>query len=139
MQVRNSGILGLVLLLLVIIMLSTYARFSNAGDNDSASLSQEKREVTLEEANTYLESYHKEVGFYKGLGEELRGKGYEHSILGIMDAEDEFRIKITLTNKKANKQEQINVKRIFDETAIKYKLDPKIFTVKVSNDNSSNW
>ena len=138
MQVRNSGILGLVLLLLVIIMLSTYARFSNAGDNDSASLSQEKREVTLEEANAYLESYNKEVGFYKGLGEELREKGYEHSILGIMESEDEFRIKITLTNKEANKQEQIEVKRIFEETAIKYKLDPKIFWVKVSNDNSPN-
>ena len=69
MQVRNSGpsLLGLVLLLLVIIVLSTYARISNAG-NSAGTLSQEKGEVSLEEANDYLESYHKEVGFYKTLG-----------------------------------------------------------------------
>ncbi|WP_172370810.1 hypothetical protein [Sporosarcina jiandibaonis] len=138
MNVRNSGLLGLCLLLLVIIMLSTYARFSNAGNNVSTTLSQEKREVSLEEANGYLESYHKEVGFYKRLGEKLRENGYEHSILGIMESEDEFRIEITLTNKEANEQERVEVEKIFEETAKKYKLNPKIFKVKVSNDDSPN-
>ena len=131
---RNSGLLGLVLLLLVIFMLSIYAWFSNQGNNVGTT----KREVTLEEANDYLESHHKDVGFYKGLGEELREKGYEHNILGIMDSEDEFRINITLITKEANQREEIEVKKIFEETAIKYKLNPKIFKVKVSNDNSPN-
>ena len=130
MKAGKGGLLGLGLLLLVIIMLSTYAWFSIEGKNAGTT----KREVTLEEANTYMESYHNEVGFYKGLEEELREKGYEHNILGIMESEDEFRIKITLTNKEANKQEQKDVKKIFEETARKYKLDPKIFKVKVSSD-----
>ena len=107
-------------------------------NNVSTTLSQEKREVTLEEANAYLESYHTEVGFYKGLGEKLRAQGYEHNILGIMESEDEFLIEITLTKKEANKKEIKDVKKIFEETAIKYKLDPKIFKVKVSKDNSPN-
>ena len=106
--------------------------FSNEGNTVGTTLSAEIREVSLEEANEYLESYHTDVGFYKGLGEKLREKGYEHSFLGIMDAEDEIRIKITLTNKEANKHERIDVKRIIEETAIKYKLDPEIFKVKVS-------
>ena len=130
MKAGKGGLLGLGLLLLVIIMLSTYAWFSIKGKNAGTT----KREVTLEEANTYMESYHNEVGFYKGLEEELREKGYEHNILGIMESEDEFRIKITLTNKEANKQEQKDVKKIFEETARKYKLDPKIFKVKVSSE-----
>lgn len=138
MKVRNSGLPGLVLLLLVIIMLSSYSRFSNGGDNVGATLSQEKREVSLEEANAYLESYHTEVGFYKRLEEKLREKGYDHSILGIMESEDEIRIKITVTNKEANEQEQIEIEKIFEETAIMYKLDPKIFIVEVINDDSPN-
>jgi hypothetical protein len=137
-KVRNSGLPGLVLLLLVIIMLSSYSRFSNGGDNVAATLSQEKREVSLEEANAYLESFHKEVGFYKILGENLREKGYEHSILGTMDSEDEILLEITLTNKEANVQERIEIKQILDETAIKYKLDPKIFKVEVINEYSPN-
>ena len=62
MKVGRSGLLGLSLLLLVIIMLSIYARFSNEGNNIGTTLSTEKREVTLEEANAYLEFFHKEVG-----------------------------------------------------------------------------
>ena len=134
MTVGKSSLLGLGLLLLVLLMLTNYARCSSEGSNVSTT----KREVTLEEANAYLGSHHKQVGFYNGLGEELRGKGYEHNILGIMESEDEFWIEITLTNKEANKQEQRDVKKIFEETAIKYKLDPKLFKVKVSNDNGPN-
>ena len=130
MKVGKRGLLGLSLLLLVIIMFSIYAWYSDEGNNVGTT----KREVTLEEANDYLESYNKEVGFYNELGEELREKGYEHNILGIMESEDEFQIKITLTNKEANKQEQKDVKRIFEETALKFKLDPKIFKVKVNSD-----
>ena len=55
-----------------------------------------------------------------------------------MDSEDEIRLKITLTNKEANAQERIEIKRILDETAIKYKLDPKIFKVEVINDDGPN-
>ncbi|QUW22970.1 hypothetical protein JSQ81_05180 [Sporosarcina sp. Marseille-Q4063] len=138
MKVRDSGLFGLSLLLLVIIMLSVYARFSNGGNDAGTLLQENNREVSVEEANDYLASYHKEVGFYKNLGERLREKGYEHSILGIMDDEDDIRIEITLTNKEANEQERVEVKRIFEETAVKYKLDPKIFKVEVSRDENPN-
>ncbi|WP_210468089.1 hypothetical protein [Sporosarcina sp. 6E9] len=138
MKMGISGLLGFGLLLLVIIMLFIYARFSNIEMNIDTNLSHEKWDVSLEEANDYLESYHMEVGFYKKMGERLREKGYEHSLHAIMDDENEIRIKITLSNKKATEQERIEVKKILEETAINHKLDPKIFKVEVINDDSSN-
>ena len=137
MKVGKSGLLGLGLFLLVILLLSIYTWFSDGGNKVDSTLLPEKREVSLEEANAYLESYHTKVGFYNEVGESLREKGYDHSLLGIMESEDEFQIKITLLNKEANKQEQIEVKKIFEETAIKFKLDPGLFKVHVGNGKTS--
>jgi len=137
-KVRKRGLLGLGLFLLVILLLSIFTWFLDEGNKvgNSPGL-QEKKEVSLEEANAYLESYHTKVGFYNEVGESLRAKGYEHSLLGIMESEDEFQIKIILLNKEANKLEQKEVKKIFEETAIKFKLEPKTFKVHVSNGKAS--
>jgi hypothetical protein len=141
-KVRFISLIGVGLLLLVIASLPIYGKVStgeNEADNSFSQSSQGQREVVLKELDNFQESLSKEGGFFKQVGDKLKEKEYDHSMLGMFYPKDEIWIKFVLTNREANKQEKIEVKAIFDELVNKNNLDPKIFKVKVSNDDSPDW
>ncbi|TQR17973.1 hypothetical protein [Psychrobacillus soli] len=76
---------------------------------------------------------------YDQVGERLKEKGYEHRILGGINAEDRILVKFVLANKEANNIRQQEIAAIFNDYIIKNNLDPLLFQVKVSNDTSTNW
>jgi hypothetical protein len=141
-KVRFISLIGVGLLLLVIASLPIYGKVStaeNEADNSFSQSSQGQREVVLKELDNFQESLSKEGGFFKQVGDKLKEKEYDHSMLRMFYSKDEIWIKFVLTNREANKQEKIEVKAIFDELVNKNNLDPKIFKVKVSNDDSPDW
>ena len=137
--VKKINLIGVSLLLLVIASLFIFAKVplaENKGDNDSA---QEQLEVSPNELDEFHENLNKEGGFYHQVTEKLSEMGYEHQILGMTYSKDEIWIKFVLTNKEVNELEKVVVKEVFEELAIKNKLDPKIFKIKVSNDDGPDW
>ncbi|WP_313892339.1 hypothetical protein [Psychrobacillus sp.] len=66
-------------------------------------------------------------------------KGYEHNTLGMVNSQDEILVKFVLTNKEANKKERNEVITIFNELIVENGMEPKLFKVKVSNDDSPDW
>ncbi|MFJ7972357.1 hypothetical protein [Psychrobacillus sp. NPDC096389] len=78
-------------------------------------------------------------GLYEQVGERLKEKGYEHRILGGIDAKDKILVKFVLANKEANDLRQQEITTIFYDYITKNNLDTEAFEVKVSNDTSTNW
>ena len=72
----------------------------NEPNESFSKLSQEQREVVLKELDDFQEYLSKERGFFEQVGKKLKGKGYEHSMLGVLYSKDEIRIKFVLTNRK---------------------------------------
>ena len=92
-----------------------------------------------QELNDFQDSLGKEGGFYKQVEEKLKEMGYEYQMMGLIYSKDEIRIKFILENKDANEQEKLEVAATFNEIAVKNNLDPKIFKVKVSNNDNPDW
>ncbi|WP_144509825.1 hypothetical protein [Bacillus sp. FJAT-22090] len=78
-------------------------------------------------------------GLYEQVGDRLKEKGYEHHILVGINAKDQILVKVVLANREANEHKQKEIIAIFNDYIIKNSLDPQIFQVKVSNDESINW
>ena len=69
----------------------------------------------------------------------MKQEGYEHSIYGMIYSKDEIHLKVILSNKEANEQEQIKVKTIINDIIGKNNLDLKIFEIKIGNEGSPEW
>lgn len=78
-------------------------------------------------------------GLYDQVGERLKEKGYEHRILGGIDAKDKILVKFVLANKEANNLRQQEITTIFNDYITKNNLDTEAFKIQVSNDKSTNW
>jgi len=78
-------------------------------------------------------------GLYEQVSERLKEKGYEHRILGGINAKDKILVKLVLANKEANDLRQQEITTIFNDYITKNNLDTEAFEVKVSNDTSTNW
>ena len=139
MIVKNINLIGVSLLLLVIASLFIFAKVPMAESKDDNYLAQEQLEGSPKELDEFQENLNKEGGFYHQVAEKLSEMGYEHQMRGMTYSKDEIWIKFVLTNKEANELEKVVVKEVFEELAIKNKLDPKIFKIKVSNDGSPDW
>lgn len=131
MKVRNIRLIGVILLLLFIGSLYAYAKVPMAkGQNDN---------YLAQELNDFQDSLDKEGGFYKQVEGKLKEMGYEYQMIGVIYSKDEILIKFILANKDATEKERLEITTTFNEIAVKNNLDPKIFKVKVSNDDSPDW
>ena len=130
-KVRNIKLIGASLLLLVIASLYVYAKAPNAENKSDNYLSQE--------VNDFQEFLVNEGGFYKQVEEKLKEMGYEYQMMGVIYSKEEIWIKFILENKDATEQEKFEVAATFYEIAVKNNLDPKIFKVKVSNNDNPDW
>ncbi|QFF99093.1 hypothetical protein PB01_09765 [Psychrobacillus glaciei] len=105
--------------------------------------------LVLELCSPYLEapeitqnfqySFMQKGGLYDQFGQRLKEKGYNHLILTGINPKKEILVKLVLIDKEANQQRQEKIKEIFNDFLAKNDLDPSVFKVKVSNDESFNW
>jgi len=140
----KMGKLGLIVIGLLLIAASIYIYTQNVAKDDVpidhfSKLTQEKREIAVKEVGDFQATLTKEDGFYAQVSEKLKEKGYEHNMLIVGYAIDDIWVKLILTNKEANKAHIKEVKKIFNNVIIKNKMDPIIFKVKVSNEESTDW
>lgn len=128
--------------MLAIASLSIFIKASVMENKANASLrqlSQEELELMSEEANDFQDYLMEKHGFYEQVGKRLKQEGYEHSIYGMIYSKDEIHLKVILSNKEANEQEQIKVKTIINDIIGKNNLDLKIFEIKIGNEGSPEW
>lgn len=78
-------------------------------------------------------------GLYEQVSERLKEKGYEHRILGGIDAKDKILVKLVLANKEATDIRQQEITSVFNDYILKNNLATEAFEIKVSNDTSTNW
>lgn len=78
-------------------------------------------------------------GLYDQVGQRLKEKGYEHSILGGITEKDKILVKFVLKNQEATEQRQEEIMDIFHDYIEKNNLNTQTFNVKVSNDTNTNW
>lgn len=103
----------------------------------------------MELCSPYLESSEKapsfqatlilKGGLYDQVGQRLKEKGYNHQILTGTNSKNEVFVKTVLINIEASEQRQEKIKQIWNDYIIKNNLDPKVFKLKVTNDETLNW
>ena len=130
LQKWQISLVGIALLIIFVAALSR---------DDKNSLAQLYEELNAAEYEDFQKSLLIKDGFFDQVGEELKKQGYENNMLGMFHSKEEVWVKYVLVDKEATKQEQKEVETIFFEMAIEYNLDPSIFKVKVSNEDSPEW
>ena len=109
-KIKRFGFIRITLIILAIASLSIFMKASvteNKANTSLPQLSQEELELVSKEANDFQDFLMEEHGFYEQVGEQLKQEGYEHSIYGMIYSKDEIHLKVILSNKEANEQEQI--------------------------------
>ncbi|MBK3494119.1 hypothetical protein JFL43_04450 [Viridibacillus sp. YIM B01967] len=136
------GLIVVALLLLVVTSLFIFNKFSVAKEesyDEFSKLSQEKREAAIKKFDDFQEYLYKKGGFYEQVHKKLRKEGYDHVMLIAEYPKGVTWVKFALTNREATKKEQEEVKSIFNKLVKKNNLDPKVFKVRVRNDDSPDW
>lgn len=131
---RKIGLIGIALFSVIFTYLFSYTQTTK---------------IVLELCSPYLEepeiaqnfqySFMQKGGLYDQFGQRLKERGYNHLILTGINSKKEILVKLVLIDKEANQQRQEKVKEIFNDFLAKNNLDPSVFKVKVSNDESFNW
>lgn len=109
----------------------------------------ESTKIVLEICSPYIEkpeiaqnfqyTLMQKEGLYDQLGQRLKEKGYNHLIITGINSKKEILVKLVLKDIEANEQRQEKIKEIFNDFLMINKLDPSLFIVKVSNDESLYW
>jgi hypothetical protein len=90
-------------------------------------------------AQSFQYNFMQKEGLYDQFGQQLKEKGYNHLIITGINSKKEILVKLVLKDMEANEQRQEKIKEIFNDFLITNKLDPSLFKVKVSNDESLYW
>ncbi|WP_336045678.1 hypothetical protein [Solibacillus ferritrahens] len=119
----------------VILIVGTFLFINNSSSKGTAS--EVPPTVSSEEMENFL---YGDNGIVNHVHNELSEKGYIYRLLIAAYSKEDIQMKIILLNKEATELEQEEIKSIFYELVKKSNLNPKAFTLKVSDsDDGPDW
>lgn len=126
MFIRKSWLLiiGIVAILFVIFIVRT--NFHNKHSNHTSEIVTEEKQLEIFEASLVEDG-----GFFDEVSEKLIEHGYKHILHGMIYSKEDVHIEFVLTNRAVQIEVRNEILKIFNETAVKNKLEPSIFKVKI--------
>lgn len=129
MRLGAIRLVGVGLFVLMLVCISIFnPETKKENQHEDSLLTDDEGEAVME----FQEFLSGKGGFYEQVEYEMKSKGYEYQLLGLVQDENDIDLQIILTNHEANAEQRKEVIAIFHDIALKNDLDPDIFQLKVT-------